>query len=132
MWFDEVGVGKDAQEAFATAVAAARHTHGAGGYTGTIAEKYDVVFFRPAIVGLSVPEFLHALMDLNDGLDGNVRAQVGTVAWSYLLEVHEETDSKHGPAGSVRLPEEDPRAQKALLDASLGMHAFYMWGWAGY
>lgn len=42
--FEEISFGKDARDAFSKAIDEARHFHGHGGYTGTIAEKSSYTF----------------------------------------------------------------------------------------
>ena len=44
--FYQKAKGKNAQEAFHSAVKAAEWEHGHGGYTGTIAEKHEFVMIR--------------------------------------------------------------------------------------
>ena len=45
MYFSQVGIGRDVSDAFHTAREQAGWEHGHGGYTGTLAEKYDYVVF---------------------------------------------------------------------------------------
>lgn len=130
VWFDHVMAGKDSSEAFSSAVEDARHRYGNDGHTGSIAEKAGFQEFRPSAAGIPVADFLEALTDLSNGRDADVRSRTDARAWKYLLDAHETTDSKYGPAGCVRLPEEDRRAQRVLVDAPHGEHAYYFWGWA--
>ena len=81
--FSSIGKGKTAQEAFSDARSEAQWEHGHGGYTGTIAEKYDFVV-------IDVPE-------------GYTPTQYA----SKLMEDDDERISdKWGPAGCVKLGED--------------------------
>lgn len=57
--------GKNAKEAFATAVKDAQFRHGHGGYSGTIAEKSSFVMIAiPA--GIAIGDLVNQLMDSED------------------------------------------------------------------
>jgi hypothetical protein len=78
------GRGKTAKDAFNQAVSDARYEHGHGGYTGTIAEKFEFVMIK-------VPE--------------------GTDPHEYAEKLVESDDSriadKWGPAGCIKVSECD-------------------------
>ena len=78
--FETLAFGKTAEEAFSKAVEDARHTHGHGGYTGTIAEKdtFEVI-----------PEREHK------------GRQKRTVARELIEEGDKRIQSKRGPAGAI-------------------------------
>lgn len=57
--------GKNAAEAFASAVSDAQHYHGHGGYTGTIAEKDEFVEIKLP-KGKEVEDYAHELIHKND------------------------------------------------------------------
>lgn len=74
--------GKTAKEAFDAAVQEAKHEHGHGGYSGTIAEKRDFV-----------------LITLPPGQDAR------ELAGKMLDECDPRIDDKWGPAGCLRMSE---------------------------
>lgn len=76
--------GSTAREAFEYAVRRALYEHGHGGYTGSIAEKYDFVMF-------DVPEG-QAPRDYANKLIADSKSVI---------------DDKWGPAGCVKLSEEE-------------------------
>ncbi|MDG5762014.1 hypothetical protein QA600_22110 [Natronococcus sp. A-GB1] len=78
--FETLAFGKTVEEAFSKAVEDARHTHGHGGYTGTIAEKdtFEVIPER-----------------------GHKGRQKRTVARELIEEGDERIQSKRGPAGAI-------------------------------
>lgn len=81
--FSTVGKGKTADKAFAAAVAQARHEHGHGGYTGTIAEKYGYVLIEPPA--------------------GQSRDERKRFAWDLIDAGDRRVDDKWGPAGCIPL-----------------------------
>jgi len=83
--FETIVTGRTAREAFAAARAEARHLQGAGGYTGTLAEKRDFVMVT------------QARMNLRD-------AQ--SLAGRLIDQEDERIDDKWGPAGCIRLEDE--------------------------
>ena len=97
--FETVSLGKDAGDAFRSAVADARHEYGHGGYTGTIAEKDGfTVFGLPA--GVTARELMgwvekacYSIMP--EGLPAEHRALVMEMAGVY--------NDKWGPAVCLEL-----------------------------
>ena len=72
----------DAQKSFESLTRAARHEHGHGGYSGTIAEKHSFVVIQATPVN---PEAAYELADrLIDAADPRI-------------------DNKWGPAGAIRV-----------------------------
>jgi len=74
--------GKDAEEAFRTAVEQALYDYGHAGYSGTIAEKVAFI-----------------MIDVPDGMDPAKYAQ------KLMQDGDERIDDKWGPAGCVKLAE---------------------------
>jgi hypothetical protein len=83
--FETVASGKTAEEAFAAARDRARHLHGAGGYTGTIAEKHSFVMVSQT----RMP-----------------REEARSLAERLIEETDPRVDDKWGPAGCIRLQED--------------------------
>jgi hypothetical protein len=82
--FEQRGSGKTAREAFDKAVSQAKHDHGHGGYSGTLAEKHSFVEIKvPA--DAEPRKFARQLVE-----DGDPRV-----------------DDKWGPAGCVKLADGD-------------------------
>ena len=76
--------GKSAKEAFRNAVCEARHWHGHGGYTGTIAEKESFVTI-PLPEGANPDEYADKLLGDDD----------------------DRISDKWGPAGCLRVNDEE-------------------------
>lgn len=90
--FSVVAKGKTAKEAFAAATADARYQDGAGGYTGTIAEKHDFVVI-PVPAGQDPRAFAEFLLEHDD---------------SRICD-------KWGPAGCVQVSGPDARGVRTWL-----------------
>lgn len=84
--FFETAYGKDAKEAFASAVEEAAYEYGHGGYTGSLAEKssFTVIPFDSGNLDITPEEYAELLIEKSD------------------LRV----DDKWGPAGCIELPSE--------------------------
>lgn len=78
--FETLAFGKTADEAFSNAVKDAKHMHGHGGYTGTIAEKTSFTV---------IPESEHT------------GRQKRTVARELIEEGDNRIQRKRGPAGAI-------------------------------
>jgi hypothetical protein len=78
--FQDVGEGRTAKEAFNRLVEDARYENGAGGYTGTIAEKHS---FVTIVCPEGKDPFAYADQLIDDG--------------------DRRVDDKWGPAGCIRL-----------------------------
>lgn len=124
--FIDLGIGRDAEEAFRRLVADAAYQHGHGGYTGTVAEKHDfVVLDLPDVPGMSPSELAeHALAGLRQATE-YVRRGGGTYeggAWVRELDqvvpipaaaaqaiarVTDAVDDKWGPAGCFEVTHTD-------------------------
>ena len=102
-----VGRGKTAQIAFDKVAANARHNHGHGGYSGTIAEKYSMVEFpRPkGMRRATVIQAVRALGRICKDDDGN--AETATVQAKYpklrIAAMFEVYDDKTAPALAIEL-----------------------------
>ena len=101
------GKGKTADIAFKKVTENARHNHGHGGYSGTIAEKHSIVEF-PRPKGMRRATVLKAVRDLGrmqyDG-DGNmqtasVQAKYPKLDIAWMSEVYED---KWGPSLAIEL-----------------------------
>lgn len=78
-------------EAFNEAVGFARHDHGHGGYSGTIAEKDSFIMIHRARSEKIAHRIVAALMS-HSGIP------------IYREEIRQLVDDKWGPAGAVRYP----------------------------
>lgn len=79
--FVTVARGRNAAEAFSRAVEDARHMHGHGGYTGTIAEKSEFVKIDRA--SASVSESCDIAWELIDQDDRRIRDKWGPAGCLY-------------------------------------------------
>ena len=102
-----VGRGKTAQIAFDKVAANARHNHGHGGYSGTIAEKYSMVEFpRPkGMRRATVIQLIRDLSRIGFDDDGNpmtdkVQAKYPKLRIAAMSEVYED---KWGPSLAIEL-----------------------------
>lgn len=105
--------GTTADEAFRTAQEEARYEHGNGGYTGTIAEKYEYVFAGVLPEGVKATDvyaaFAYGVTDDRPELLS-------------LVETWEERfDDKWGPAVCFRSPKPNSKGDK---------HLYHFMGWA--
>ena len=99
--FEDIGQGKDLNEAFTTATEESRHWNGHGGYTGTLAEKHDFVIIEAKPMKQDEAEKLA----------------------SELIEKEDRRiDDKWGPAGAIRL-------EDATVDAE-PVQRWLFFGWA--
>lgn len=78
------GKGATAQQAFNAAVEAAQYAHGHAGYSGTLAEKHE-------FVAIEVP----------------VGVAPGDYAEKLVEEGDERIDDKWGPAGAIKLSDDE-------------------------
>lgn len=89
--FSTTAKGKTAKEAFRNAVEDARHEHGHGGYSGTIAEKHDFTMIAPPVTRaecVSDMDFENKAQEFADSLLSN--------------DDHRVAD-KWGPAGCIQI-----------------------------
>ena len=102
-----VGRGKTAQIAFDKVAANARHNHGHGGYSGTIAEKYSMVEF-PRPKGMQAKTMVQAVKDMSRiGFDDAGNAQTDKVQAKYpklsIGAMFEVYNDKWGPSLAIEL-----------------------------
>ena len=102
-----VGRGKTAQIAFDKVAENARHNHGHGGYSGTIAEKYSMVEF-PRPKGMRAKTMVQAVRDMSRiGFDDDGNAQTDKVQAKYpklrIAAMFEVYDDKTAPALAIEL-----------------------------
>ena len=101
------GKGKTADIAFKRVTENARHNHGHGGYSGTIAEKYSMVEFpRPkGMRAKTVVDAVQAISRIGFDDDGNpktdaVQAKYPKLPIAAMFEVY---DDKWGPSLAIEL-----------------------------
>jgi len=94
MDFMTVGTGKSAQEAFNNATSDARHEHGHGGYTGTIAEKPGFVLITPP-KGVDPKQYAEWVQGYETSVPAEYQAQ--------LERDRQRIEDKWGPAGAVQI-----------------------------
>ena len=101
------GKGKTAKVAFDRVAGNARHNHGHGGYSGTIAEKYSMVEFpRPkGMRAKTVIDAVQAISRIGFDDDGNpktdaVQAKYPKLPISKMFEVYRD---KWGPSLAIEL-----------------------------
>lgn len=88
--FQETGEGKTAQAAFAALVKSARHEHGHGGYSGTIAEKDKMVMVTREVMPVAAAVALaDKLIEAGDPRIDDKRGpagciQVGPTSWLFF------------------------------------------------
>jgi hypothetical protein len=110
--FNTTAKGTSAADAFKTAVSLAKHQHGHGGYTGTIAEKYGFEMLHPAVEqGTIIRRLTAKLADaeaqskellerlLSEVKEGSPNALARALLWVDDTRVTE----KDGPAGCFAL-----------------------------
>lgn len=98
--FATVGTGKTAQEAFNNAASEARHEHGHGGYTGTIAEKHGFVLVAPP-KGIEPKRYARWLMRVGDEDEGPIQE-----SREIVLEAGKPCPKcKKGPIAGSNFPE---------------------------
>ena len=102
-----VGRGKTAQIAFDKVAENARHDHGHGGYSGTIAEKYSMVEF-PRPKGMQAKTMVQAVKDMSRiGFDDAGNAQTDKVQAKYpklrIAAMFEVYNDKWGPSLAIEL-----------------------------
>ena len=124
--FSSVGYGKDANEAFRSAVESAQWEHGHGGYTGTIAEKgsYRVVHLPEGVtadawVDTINDSTLFAGGDTEEKRRARVAAHLGQHDSDglYVRAIREGNQvlDKWGPAGAIRLDDGSSTQQKWMF-----------------
>lgn len=86
--FVDLGTGPTAKDAFDDLVDQARHENGAGGYTGSIAEK-------------AFPGF--TMIDPTEDTSNWSQYDYETWAWKLLSDDDERVADKRGPAGCTQL-----------------------------
>jgi hypothetical protein len=79
--------------AFANVVSSAQHEHGAGGYSGTIAEKHSCVLVTK----------VKSKKNAQRIIDAFIHSSYQSIEM-YREEVKESVDDKWGPASAVRFP----------------------------
>lgn len=84
--FDQIAFGKDAKEAFAHGHEQACYEHGHGGYSGSLAEKAEVVVIEERPMPL---------------------AEARAMAAGLVQQGDPRIDDKWGPAGAIRLEDVD-------------------------
>jgi len=102
-----VGRGKTAQIAFDKVAENARHNHGHGGYSGTIAEKYSMVEF-PRPKGMRAKTMVQAVRDMSRiGFDDDGDPKTDAVQAKYpklpIAAMFEVYNDKWGPALAIEL-----------------------------
>lgn len=110
------GRGKDVNDAFRSAIEQARWQEGHSGYSGTIAEKSDVVLFE-------VPKGMTPGQVAQWSLDSEpyrLSDEVPTPFRPFISSVVRRVDDKYGPSGAVRLTEPDENM----------IAEFLLFGWA--
>lgn len=103
--FEHYAPGKDLNEAFRTARAEAAHEHGHGGYTGTVAEKDDVVVISRTPVSLE---------------------EAYTLAEELMSKDDPRINDKWGPAGAIAVVTGRRTAQLTVASGNLKD-----WSWFG-
>ena len=105
--FFTYATGKTIDEAFNTAVVEARHWHGHGGHTGTIAEKHEFVpvSLPPRWTARKLDELLELSGPTRRGEIklGKARPLTGHFAADELRRLVEQHHDEWGPALGVRL-----------------------------
>ena len=102
-----VGRGKTAQIAFDKVAANARHNHGHGGYSGTIAERYSMVEF-PRPKGMRAKTMVQAVKDMSRiGFDDDGDPKTDAVQAKYpklpIAAMFEVYNDKWGPSLAIEL-----------------------------
>ena len=103
--------GVNAQEAFDTAVTAARWENGHGGYTGTIAEKHRFVLIRESVADVRAQLVKYAAVSFTEqsralyieALDkaDTPRAKALAIARALMVLQDGRVEDKWGPAGCI-------------------------------
>lgn len=91
--FAVLAEGSSLADAFQRAAAEARYMHGHGGYSGTLAEKHDVVLITTAASEQEARELANKMIEDSD----------------------ERIDDKWGPAGAIKIAGGPPDQQQFLL-----------------
>jgi len=117
--FFATATGSSARSAFLEAVDQARHWHGHGGYTGTIAEKRDFVLIRDAFDAIVARARAAGHGPFVEGLLGRMELtpeRRAAVTAHLLIQLADpRVDDKWGPAGCIEVP---------------GTNLYLFFGWA--
>ena len=135
----------DIQTTFRRGVEMAAYEHGHGGYSGTLAEKYDLVTFVPAKAGLSTTRFSELLdqMGRNRWTGPDYECvqnpepddEVTPDQLRMLKQAFAVAEDKWGPAAGMELDAEDPRREERWESYTYRVqgeeppeHAYVFWG----
>lgn len=129
--FQTFATGKTPEAAFADAITSASYEHGAGGYSGTIAEKQSFKLFTPPS-GVAALDFTRWVRESEPSGSSGIAEGVPPQYAAAVLRAAKISDDKWGPAAAVEIKGEELVALKAKHPGRFpeGVRVFYFFGWA--
>jgi hypothetical protein len=129
--FGNLGIGKDAKDAFSKLVQSARYEHGHGGYSGTIAEKHSFELITPPS-GIAALDFARWALDSDPYGSSGLAQGVPPEHGAAVLRAAKFADNKYGPAVAVEIKGDELAALRAKRPSQFpeGSRVFYFFGWA--